>query len=347
MINPPLPETIETVESLEELMTRPAVRLVESMRALTGDIVILGVGGKMGPSLAVLAARAVEASGVARRITAVSTFSQSHVRAELETHGVVTHQADVLAPGAVDSLPEAENVLYMIGRKFGSTGAEWDTWATNVFAAGLCARRFAKSRIVAFSSGNIYPFVPIEGGGATESTAPNPVGEYAMTGLGRERMFDHAAHQYGTQVLHYRLNYAVELRYGVILDVAQKVWNGEPIDVTMGYANCIWQGHANAVALQCLPLASSPPTILNVTGIERISIRELAARMGALMGKTPRITGAEAKTALLSNASKCHELFGAPDVNLETLYRWVAHWIQHGGKTLSKPTHFETRDGKF
>lgn len=342
-----LPETIETVEQLEDVMTRPSPRLIESMRALRGDIVILGVGGKMGPTLAVLAARAVEASGVERHITAVSTFSQAGVREQLEARGIATHQADLLAPGAIDALPEAENVMYMVGRKFGSTGAEWNTWATNVLAAGLAGRKYSRSRVVAFSSGNIYPFVPIDSGGASESTSPEPVGEYAMSGLGRERMWDYASHEYGARVLHYRLNYAVELRYGVVLDVANKVWNGEAIDVTTGYANCVWQGYANSVALQCFALASSPPAILNVTGLERISIRDLATRMGELLGKKPNITGTEAPTALLSNATKCHELFGAPDISIDVYCAWIAHWIKAGGKTLAKPTRFETRDGKF
>ncbi len=342
-----LPETIESVDHLEDVMTQPSSRLVESMRTLDGDIVILGVGGKMGPTLAILAARAVEASGVERHITAVSTFSQPGVREQLETHGIATHQADLLAPGAIDALPDAENVMYMVGRKFGSTGAEWNTWATNVLAAGLAGRKYARSRVVAFSSGNIYPFVPIDSGGATESTLPEPVGEYAMSGLGRERMWDYASHAYGARVLHYRLNYAVELRYGVILDVANKVWNGETIDVSMGHANCVWQGYANSVALQCFALASTPPAILNVTGLERISIRELATCMGELLGKQPIITGTEAPTALLSNAKKCHETFGDSDVPIDVLCKWIANWIKSGGKTLSKPTHFETRDGKF
>ncbi|NUM53989.1 MAG: NAD-dependent epimerase/dehydratase family protein [Candidatus Hydrogenedentes bacterium] len=338
---------MESVDQLEDVMTRPSPGLVEAMRALKGDIVILGVGGKMGPTLAMLAARAVEESGVTRGITAVSTFSQGAVRERLESCGIATHKADLLAPGAIDALPDAENVVYMIGRKFGSTGAEWDTWGTNVLATGLAARRYATARVVAFSSGNVYPFVPVDGGGATETTLPDPVGEYAMSGLGRERMWDYASHHYGTRVLHYRLNYAVELRYGVILDVAQKVWKGETIDVTMGYANCIWQGYANSVALQCLALATSPPAVLNVTGLERISIRDLATRMGGLLGKKPNIVGAEAPTALLSNATKCHDLFGPPDVSIDTLCHWIAHWIASGGKTLAKPTHFETRDGKF
>ena len=196
-----LPDTIDTVAQLEDIMTRPSARFVESMRALDGGIVVLGAGGKMGPTLAVLAARAVAASGVPRRITAVSTFSQSGLRERLEAHGIATHRADLLAPGAIDGLPDAENVVYMVGRKFGSTGAEWDTWGTNVFAAGLAARRYAGARVVAFSSGNVYPFVPADSGGATETTPPGPVGEYGMSGLGRERMWDYAAHHYGTRVL--------------------------------------------------------------------------------------------------------------------------------------------------
>ena len=342
-----LPEFIESMAALDEVLSRPSEGLIESFRHLNGDILILGAGGKMGPSLAELTARAVAASGVQRRITAVSTFSQAGLRERLESLGIATHRADILAPGAIDALPDAGNIIYMIGRKFGSTGAEWDTWATNVFAAGKIVERFHGSRIVSFSSGNIYPFVPSDSSGATEQTLPNPVGEYAMTCLGRERMFDYAAHHHGAQVLHYRLNYAVELRYGVLLDIAQQVWNEKPIDVTMGFANCIWQGYANAVALRCFAHVAAPAAILNVTGLERLSIRELAHRFGGLLGKEPVLRGTEAQTALLSDASKCRRLFGAPDVDTDTLCRWIAHWVKTGGSTLAKPTHFQSRDGKF
>ncbi|HNR34517.1 MAG TPA: epimerase [Candidatus Hydrogenedentes bacterium] len=338
---------ISNQEELEDRLSRPPAGLVESFRLLEGDILILGAGGKMGPSLARMAARAREASGVPRKITAVSSFSTPGLRERIESSGVETIRKDLLEAGAFAALPEAENVMYMVGRKFGSTGAEWQTWATNVYVAGLAGHRFKDSRVVAFSSGNVYPFVPAGGKGATETTPPGPVGEYAITCLGRERMFDYCAREWGGRVLHLRLNYAVELRYGVIVDVALNVWNDIPVDVTMGYFNCVWQSYANAVALQCFALADSPARILNVTGPETISVRQLALRLGEYMGKTPVFIGQEAPDALLSDASECHRIFGLPEVDLERLIAWTADWVMRGGSLLHKPTHFSIRDGRF
>ncbi len=339
--------TIDSTESLDELLSRPDEALVDFFRTLSGNIVILGVGGKMGPTLARMAARATESSGASRRITGVSTFSQAGLRETLQFSGVETHRADLLAPGAVADLPDAENVIYMVGRKFGSTGAEWNTWATNVLAAARVAERYSSSRIVAFSSGNVYPFVPVDSGGATEATRPDPVGEYAMSCLGRERMFDYFSNERGARVAQYRLNYAVEFRYGIVLDVAARILNGDSVDVTTGYVNVVWQRYANSVALRCLERAASPPAVLNVTGPETVSIRELATRLGNRMDRSVTFTGEEAPTALLSNAARCHDLFGPPDVDVNTIADWVADWLTRGGATLGKPTHFETRDGKF
>jgi hypothetical protein len=338
---------LEDVEQLEDRLTRPSDRLIALFNRLEGDILVIGAGGKMGPTLTRLAARAIDASGIKRSLTAVSTFSQPGLRERLERAGVRTIVADILDPGSVERLPDAANVVHMIGRKFGSTGAEWNTWATNVYAAGLVGERFRESRIVAFSSGNVYPFVPVNSGGATEATPPGPVGEYAITALGRERMFDYASHERGARVLHFRLNYAVEMRYGVLVDVAQRVWRGIPVDLTMGHANVIWQGYANAVALQCFELATRPPAILNVTGIETLSIRNVAARFGAIMHKTPILLGQEAPNALLSNATRCHERFGPPEFDSDSLIEYTARWVMRGLPTLDKPTHFEVRDGKF
>jgi len=335
------------LEELEDRLSVPPAGLVESFRWLEGDLLILGAGGKMGPSLARMAARSREASGVSRKITAVSSFSVPGLRERLEAAGVETICRDLLEPGAFAALPGAENVMYMVGRKFGSTGAEWQTWATNVYLAGLAAHRFKDSRVVAFSSGNVYPFVPADGKGATETTPPGPVGEYAITCLGRERMFDYCARELGGRVLHLRLNYAVELRYGVIVDVALNVWNETPVDLAMGYFNCVWQGYANAVALQCFALAGSPARILNVTGPETVSVRRLALRLGEYMGKTPVFIGQEAPDALLSDASECHRIFGLPEVGLEQIIEWTADWVMRGGPLLNKPTHFATRDGRF
>lgn len=340
-------ETIASVEELEDRLSEPSPELEAFFRVLEGDLAILGVGGKMGPTLARMAARAVEASGKPRRLIAVSSFSQPGLRERLEALDIETIAADLLEPGVVDRLPDAPNVIYMVGRKFGSTGAEWDTWATNVTVAGRVAERYAGARIVAFSSGNVYPFVPVDSGGATEQTPPGPVGEYAMSCLGRERMFDYVSHHAGTKVLHLRLNYAVELRYGVIVDVARKVLAGEPIDLSMGHFNAVWQGYANEVALRALALADSPPAILNVTGLETVSVRRLAARLGELLGRGPVLVGEEAPQALLSNASRCHRHFRSPRYDLDTVAAWTARWISSGGPLLDKPTHFETRDGRF
>lgn len=336
----------ETVRELDNKLSEPTPGVVEAMGKLDGDLLILGAGGKIGPTLAQMAARAFEAAGVKHKIIGVSAVYSKEARQRLKALGVATIKTDLLAPGALDRLPDAPNVMYMMGMKFGSTGAEWNTWGVNVHLAGLAASRYRKSRIVAFSSGNIYPFMPI-GRGATEDTPPDPVGEYAMSCLGRERMFDYYSHNAGTKVLHYRLNYAVEMRYGIVYDVGSKVSSGTPIDVTMGYVNVVWQGYANAVALQCLALADAPPKILNVAGPETVSIRWMAERFGGLVGKKPKFIGEEAPRALLSNGAQCHKLFGYPQYGIDTIVELVADWIVRGGASLGKPTHYETRDGKF
>ncbi|MBN2310248.1 MAG: NAD(P)-dependent oxidoreductase [Candidatus Hydrogenedentes bacterium] len=338
---------MNTVAELEKRLSEPTRGVIEAVGKLKGDLLILGVGGKVGPTLGQMAAKAVAESGVKRKVMGVSAVYDRGVRERLEKLGVQTIKADLLADGALDKLPDAENVIYMCGQKFGSTGAEWFTWGINVMLAGLAARRYRKSRIVAFSSGNIYPFVPLSSGGATEATPTSPIGEYAMSCLGRERMFDYVAQAEKTKILHYRLNYAAELRYGIVYDIGSKVWQGAPIDVTMGNVNVVWQGYANAVALQSLALAASPARILNVAGPELVSVRWMAGRFAELMGKKAKVVGEEAPTALLSNATQCHKLFGYPAVGADTLIEWVAHWIMSGGASLGKPTHYETRDGKF
>jgi len=338
---------LRSVPELEDKLSEPTPGVVDAISRLEGDLLILGVGGKIGPSLAQLAVRAIEASGVGRRVVAVSSFSMKGLRKRLESMGVETIQGDLLQPGVLESLPDIPNVIYMVGRKFGSTGAEWLTWATNVHLPALVAQRFKDSRIVAFSSGNVYPLEPVLGGGSTECTPPGPIGEYAMTCLGRERVFEHFARLHGTKILQLRLNYAVELRYGVLVDIALQIWNETPIDLTMGHLNCVWQGYANAVALQGLAVAESPPRILNLTGPELVSIRWAATRLGSLMCKEPHFVGEESGTALLSNAAACHCIFGYPQVSLDTVIEWTAHWVMNDGELLDKPTHFETRDGKF
>lgn len=338
---------IESEAQLDEFLSRPYPEDVEAIRALAGDLVILGVGGKMGPSLAIRAARALEQAGARKRIIGVSRFSEGGLRRQLEAAGVETLSADLLDFDGLSRLPDAPNVIFMAARKFGSTGDEALTWAMNALLPARVAERYRQSRIVAFSSGNIYPFVPVTSGGATEETPPGPVGEYAQSVLARERLFEFQSRRYGTPAVLLRLNYAVELRYGVLVDLARKVYAREPIDVTMGHVNVIWQGDANSVCLRSFSLCQSPPAVLNLTGPGTLSVRELALEFGRRFGIKPVFTGREADTALLNNAARCHALFGLPRVTLGEMLDWVAHWIVLGGRLLDKPTHFEVRNGRF
>jgi len=338
-----LPDLINTTEQLDEVLSRPSASLVEFMKRLDGDIMILGAGGKIGPTMARTAKRAIDAAGVRKQVIAADLAPLTSLAAD----GIATASCDLLDLGAVERLPPAANVIFMAGRKFGSTGDEPLTWAVNVTVPYHVARTFVGSRIVVFSTGCVYPLVDRKTGGATEETAPNPVGEYAMSCLGRERMFDHFSRTRDEKVLQFRLNYAVELRYGVLADVAGKVWRGEPVDVTTGYANVIWQGDVCNQAILCLGLAASPPKVLNVTGPETISIRQTAIRFGKMLGKEARITGKENGLGYLSNAARARALFGEPSIPLQRLMDWTAHWIRIGGENLGKPTHFEAQNGKY
>ncbi|MCS7315620.1 MAG: NAD(P)-dependent oxidoreductase [Bryobacterales bacterium] len=339
--------TIRTEEELEERLSRPNPADVEFMRRLEGDLLILGVAGKMGPSLARRARRAADEAGVRMRVVGVARFSNPRVREELEAAGVETIGADLLDDDQLRALPDFPNVIYMAARKFGTTGNECLTWALNTYLPGRVAERFRRSRIVAFSSGNVYPLVPVAQGGPTEATPPDPVGEYAQSVLGRERMFEYFSARYGTPVALLRLNYAIDLRYGVLVDIARRVYERRPVQLAMGMVNVIWQGDANSVALRALGLCETPPAVLNVTGPETVSVRSLARRFGERFGVEPIFEGTEAPTALLSDASRCHRLFGYPEVSLEQMIEWVADWIRSGGALWDKPTHFEVRDGKF
>lgn len=338
---------MQTIAELEARLAQPSAELIADLAELDGDILVLGAGGKMGPSLVKLACRAVREAGVDKRVIAVSRFSRPGLRAELEAAGATVIAADLLADGALEALPDANNVIYMAGTKFGTMGSESLTWAQNAFLPGLVGRRYQGARIVAFSTGNVYPLVPVRSGGCSETDLPAPVGEYAQSCLGRERLFEFASQRYGMRVLLYRLNYAIDLRYGILLDVAQAVAEGRPIDLSMGHVNMIWQGDANGIALRSLLLCSAPPAILNVTGPETVSVRWLARRFGELLDAEPQFIGEEADTALLSNAAKAHALFGYPKVPLEQMIAWTAAWLQAGGETLGKPTHFSERGGKF
>ena len=338
---------MRTVAELEERLAHPSAELVAELAELEGDILVLGAAGKMGPSLVKLAQNAVARAGSGKQVFAVSRYSQAGVREELESCGVKTIVADLLEEGVLEDLPDAPNVIYMAGTKFGTSGNEHLTWAQNAFLPGLIGRRFRSSRIVAFSTGNVYPLTSVSSGGSRETDATGPVGEYAQSCLGRERLFEYVSNSFGTAVLLYRLNYAVDLRYGILLDVATAVRDNQSIDVTMGHVNVIWQGDANEIALRALRLCGSPAAVLNVTGPETVSVRQLAQRFGQLLGVEPLIEGSEADTALLSNAAKAQELFGYPRVTLERMIEWTAEWVQAGGPTLDKPTHFGRRDGKF
>ena len=338
---------VESEQELERLLAEPCDADVQAIGALRGDLLILGAGGKMGPSLARRARAAADRARTTTRVIAVSRFSDPAAEKLLRDSGVETISADLLDFDRLAALPDAANIVFMAGRKFGSTGAAHLTWASNVYLPARVAERYRDSRIVAFSSGNVYPFVPVASGGATEETPPEPVGEYAQSVLGRERMFEFFSERHGTPVCLIRLNYAIDLRYGVLLDIGTKVWEGRPVNVSMGHANVVWQGYANSVALRSLALCQSPPSVLNLTGPEGLAVREVAGCFGELFGRRPIIEGQEAETALLNNASRCHALFGLPSISAGDMIELTAHWIRSGGTTWNKPTHFEARDGRF
>lgn len=333
---------IRTEEELEELLSKPTDADVATMQSLDGPLLILGAGGKMGPTLAMRAKRAG-----AKKVIAVARFSSAAVRKRLESAGVEIIAADLLGPDALQKLPDALNVIFMAAMKFGTTGAEHLTWAMNSYLPGRVAERYRSSRIVSFSTGNVYPLMPIASGGATEATPPSPVGEYAQSALGRERMFEYGSQAFGTPGVILRLNYACELRYGVLLDIGSKVFQRQPVDLSMGMANVIWQGDANSVCLQALRHCQTPPLILNLTGPETLSVRWIAREFGERFNIEPMFEGTESSSALLNNSAQCMRLFGYPTVTPLEMIDWIADWIGAGGATLGKPTHFETRDGRF
>lgn len=343
----PLPETIRDVEQLEELLSRPTPEVIETFARLDGDLIVLGVGGKIGPSLARMAKRASDAAGRPRRTIGVARFSTPGLEDQLHAQGIETIRSELLDRKQLAALPDAPNVLYLAAMKFGTSGQEATTWARNVYLPGMVCERYAQSRIVAYSTGNVYPLTPVERGGSVESDPPGPVGEYAMSCLGRERMFAHFSQMFGTLVALVRLNYANEMRYGTLVDLAQKVMAGQTIDLGMGHFNAIWQGDNNAMTLRALDHVASPPMVLNVTGPQTLSVRRVAEEFGRLLQKPVHFASSESPDALLSNASKAFGLFGRPAVSEEQMIRWAADWQRRGGPTLNKPTHFEARDGKF
>jgi nucleoside-diphosphate-sugar epimerase len=342
-----LPERIDTDDHLDDLLAEPSQADLECVSRLNGDVLILGAGGKMGPSLARRVHRAAARAGSASRVIAASRFSSADARASLEAEGIRTIVCDLLDPSQIAALPRCPYVLFLAGRKFGTTDRTDLTWATNTVVPARVCEHFRQSRIVVFSTGNVYSLVPRDGRASTEDDAPAPVGEYAQSCLGRERVVEFVSRQHGMPAVILRLNYAVDLRYGTLVDIARHVFAGEPVDLTMGFFNTIWQGDANSYALRSLELCSAPPTILNVTGPERIAVREIAQWFGSTFGRSPRFVNTEGPLALLSDSSRCRAQLGEPEVPLSVLQQWVAHWIQRGGSSLNKPTHFEVVDGRF
>jgi len=339
---------IKTESELEDVLSRPDDETVAAMAALEGDLLILGAGGKMGPSLARLARRACDRAGVQKRIIAVARFSNASLPNELASIGIETIACDLLEPGALAQLPDAPNVIFMAARKFGTSGGEHLTWAINTHLPGLVVERYRNSRIVAFSTGNVYPLRLISEGGATETVPVGPVGEYAQSALGRERMFEYGSRQWGTRIVLLRLNYAVELRYGVLVDIGLAVFQKRPVDLKVPCVNVIWQHEANSWCLRSFAHCQSPPLILNITGTEILSVQELATKFSRHFGiKAVFAAESQGSSALLSDASKACGLFGAPKVTVDEMIACIADWIASGGSMLNKPTQFQTSDGKF
>ena len=334
----------ETDENgLEDILSEPTEATKKIVAGLNGDIVVLGAGGKMGPTLAMMLKKA----SPGKRIYAVSRFSDKAVRSRIEQAQIEIIEADLLDESQYRKLPDVENVFYLAGMKFGSTGNQPLTWAMNSYVPTLVARHYKDSRIVAYSTGNVYPLVDIAGGGATEETTPDPVGEYAQSCLGRERMFEYFSQLYKTPVTLIRLNYANEPRYGIIVDLTFKILNDEPIDLTMGAVNLIWQRDANDYIIRAITLAESPPAVVNVTGPDTIPIRTLGEQIGRTLGRKPTFVSREAPSALLSDASYALSKFGPPQTTLEQMVSMIAQWVAAGKKTLKKPTKYDIRDGKF
>ena len=336
-----------TEKKLDDLLTAPSDALVSDIAKIDGDIMVLGAGGKMGPSLCVLAKNAVKKAGINKRIIAVSRFGDPIAAKLLEDNGVEIIRADLLNPDSLNALPDTANIIYMAGRKFGTSGNEWQTWGMNATLPAFTAHRFRNSNILVFSSGNIYPMTPLHSGGSTESDPAGPIGEYAMSCLARERAFEYGANTYGTRAFIYRLNFAVDLRYGVLYDIAEKLLAGKPISLATPCFNIIWQGSANEMAIRGLLHCDIPVRRVNITGPETLSVQFAAEEMAKMLDVEPIYEGEPQPNAYLNNASRAMELFGYPSVSAYTLMRWQAEWLREGGRVLGKPTHFEERGGSY
>lgn len=342
-----LPTAIHDEGELEDWLTRPRPALVDFIRSVSSPLLILGAGGKMGPTLAVLARRAAARANHPLEIIAVSRFSDASSRRWLEDRGIATMSADLLVRDSVRTLPDAADVIYLVGLKFGTRENPALTWAANTLAPAHVAERYARSRLVALSTGNVYPLVTVSSGGAREEHTLTPLGEYANAAVARERLFEHFARTGGPRLALLRLSYAVELRYGVLADIAQRVFAGELIDVTSGCFNCLWQGDANEMILRALALTASPPAVFNLSGPSAVSVRQVATRFAELLGRPARLVGVEADTALLSNTERLRQALGPAPTALADMIRWTAHWVRQGGRSLHKPTRFEVRDGTY
>lgn len=338
---------IESPDHLDTLLSEPTPHAIGTLAQLDGDLLLLGVAGKMGPTLARMARRASEQAGLKRRILGAARFSDARLEAQLQAHGVETFRCDLLDPDQLAKLPDVPNVIAMFGMKFGSTGQEARTWAMNCLAPAMVCAKYRKARIVAFSTGNVYGLAPVARGGSLETDLLQAVGDYAMSCVGRERIYDYCSRTYGIPMALLRLNYATEMRYGVLVDLAQRVWGGQTVDVTMGHLNAIWQADANAAALSAFAHLSTPPTVLNIAGPEILSVRRVAEEFGQRFGKPVTFQGTESAEAFLSTAQLSHRLFGYPRVDADQMIAWIADWIAKGGATFGKPTHFEVRDGKY
>jgi hypothetical protein len=341
------PDIIADESRLDSVHTTPSAALRDFIPQVSSPLIILGAGGKMGPTLAVLAKHAADLAGHPLEVIAVSRYSNDATRQWLENNGVQTLTADLVEPAEWGKLPDAENVIYLVGQKFGTEDNPGLTWAMNTLVPAAASGRYSQARIVALSTGCVYPMVAINSGGATEDTAPEPIGEYASACLARERLFEFHAAQNGTAMTLIRLNYAIDLRYGVLHDIAQKIWRSESIDLAMGHFNCIWQGDANERILRSIGLAANPPRLLNLTSPETLAVRAVAQRLGELLEREVQFTGTEAETAWLSNPAAAVDILGAPETSLETMLNWTAHWTKTEGRSHGKPTHFEVRDGKY
>lgn len=336
-----------TVEKLEDLQTTPSAALIEDLKKLDGDIMVLGAGGKMGPTLCRLAKRGMEAAGLNHRVIAVSRFSKESAKEELTRYGIEVIPCDLQDVAQLNALPEVENIIFMAGLKFGTDGGEWKTWGMNATLPAFVVEKFKKSRIVVFSSGNIYPLCPLADGGSLETDKVGPIGEYTQSVLARERAFEYGANKYGTRVCIFRLNYAIDLRYGILCDIAQAIQERRPISLTTPSVTFIWQGSANEDAIRCLLHANSPMEIINVSGPETVSVKQAATRMGELMGIEPIFTGVPQTDAYIENTMKCAQYFGYPAVSAGTLMEWQVEWLRDTNITLGKPTHFEERKGSY